>query len=121
MVEEFVPAVARVKGREGRPTRAPHASYRANVAASSGGGAAATARSSRSRAAVASTSGHLSRNSPAVAARGEPTLQAWDFFAGGLLASPRVRFFGGVEEQRFSSHCQSSASRRSRGTTTLCR
>ena len=47
-----------------------------------------------------------------------PTLQAWDFFAGALLASPRVRFFGGVEEQRFSSPCQSSVSRRSRGTTT---
>jgi len=68
VVEEFVPAVARVKGREGRPTRAPHALYRANVAASSGGSGTAGAAAflfSGSNAARASASGQMRRNSPA--------------------------------------------------------
>ena len=84
------PRSARVSGSS--CTRKNSYRERANVAASSGGGAAATARSSRSRAAVASTSGHLSRN--------------WDFFAGGLLASPRVRFFGLVRAGVLVTHYQ---------------
>ena len=38
--------------------------------------------------------------------RAEPTLQAWDFFAGGLLASPRVRFFRPPKATELFAYCQ---------------
>ena len=34
------------------------------------------------------------------------TLQAWDFFAGGLLASPRVRFFRPPKATELFGYCQ---------------